>query len=200
MIFLMIYAKTRTKSLENCVRYKHFSVVQVLPSMFNLINYYETKMEVDGGWRKFQNHTRIKIWVLLESWEGALSGSVKTFKIWGCWRMLRPRFSTKIMEVDGGRWKFQNHARTKLWVSLESWEGVLSGSVIIFEVWGRFKVVSRSKFQNYTRIKLWVSLESWEGVLSGSVIKFGVWGQFKVVSRSKFQNYTRIKLWVPLES
>ena len=40
----MINAKTRTKSLENCVRYKHFSVVQVLPSMFNLINYYATKM------------------------------------------------------------------------------------------------------------------------------------------------------------
>ena len=135
----MIYAKIRIKSLENCLRYKHFSVVQVLPSMFNLINYYETKMEVDGGWRKFQNHTRIKIWVSLESWEGVLSGSVKTFKIWGCWRMLRLRFSTKIMEVDGGRWKFQNHARTKLWISLESSEGVLSGSVYL-----RFEVGSRS--------------------------------------------------------
>ena len=155
----MINAKTRTKSLENCLRYKHFSVVQVLPSMFNLINYYETKMEVDGGWRKFQNHTRIKIWVSLESWEGVLSGSVIKFGGWGRFKVV-------------SRSKFQNYTGKKLRISLESWEGVLSGSVIKFGGWGQFKVVSRSKFQNYTRIKLWVSFESWEGVLSGSVITF----------------------------
>ena len=52
----------------------------------------------------------------------------------------------------------KNHARIKVWVSLERYEGRLSGYVITFEIQGYFKDISRTFWKNYARIKLWMKL------------------------------------------
>ena len=53
----------------------------------------------------------------------------------------------------------KNYARIKLWVSLERYEGRLSGYVMTFEIQGYFKDISRIFLKNHARIKVWVSLE-----------------------------------------